>query len=274
MREYSCQFGPQSRLTGIVTEPLGKLANVCCILVSAGLVPKFGPYRLYTVLARRLAACGIRVLRFDLGGIGDSGLGEGNLPLKERTAREIASAVDYLAQRHPGTDIVLGGLCSGAEDSFRYSENDERVRGVAMIDPFSYRTRGFAWRHFLFRLRRRTLYWLKLYEPLVQPAGTGAVPGIGAHSLVKYHHMEHPESERILRRLVARKVRTLFIYTGGMSELFNHRGQLRKMYPQVDFRDRVALAYLPHMEHTQMLQEDRDLMVESIRRWFETGWPA
>jgi len=274
MKEYSCQFGLQGRLNGIVTEPRDGQAKAAFILVSAGLVPRFGPYRLYAILARHLSACGFRVLRFDLGGIGDSGPGEGNLPLKERTAREISAAVEFLAARHPGTDIVLGGLCSGAEDSFRYAEHDERIRGVAMIDPFCYPTAGFGWRHFLFRVRRRILHLLKLYEPLPHPGSAGTLAGTGAGSLIKYHHMDHAESERILRGLLARNARILFIYTGGMSEGFNHRGQLRKMFPGIDFRGRVALEYLPGMEHTQMLQEDRDRMVTAIGGWFEMGWPA
>jgi pimeloyl-ACP methyl ester carboxylesterase len=274
MREYSCQFGPQGRLAGVVTEPPAKVARAACILVSAGLVPKFGPFRLYTLLARSLAACGFAVLRFDLGGIGDSRSGEGSLPLRERTSREIGAAVDHLAKLHPEMDIVLCGLCSGAEDSFRYAEKDQRIRGVAMIDPFCYRTSGWGWRHFLFRLRRRMLYLLRIYEPLTYPAATGAVPGTAADSLVKYQHMDREDSGRILRTLLARDVRALFIYTGGMSEHFNHRGQLRKMFMEVDFRDRVALEYLPHMEHTQMLEEDRNLLVATIGGWFEMGWPA
>lgn len=274
MKEYSCRFGSQGHLSGIVTEPRDQRAKATFILVTAGLLPKFGPYRLYTLLARHLTARGFRVLRFDLGGIGDSGLGEGNLTLKERTTREISAAVDFLAVHHPGTDIVLGGLCSGAEDSFRYAEHDARIRGIAMIDPFCYPTAGFGWRHFLFRVRRRMLHLLKIYQPPTQRAATGAVAGTGADSLVKYHHMDHAESERILRSLLAREARILFVYTGGMSEGFNHRSQLKKMFPEIDFRDRVALEYLPEMEHTQMLKEDRDRMIAAIGGWCEAGWPA
>ncbi len=118
------------------------------------------------------------------------------------------------------------------------------------------------------------LLLLKVYEPLPRPAATGALAGTGADGLVKYHHMDHAESERILRALLARDVRILFIYTGGMSEGFNHRGQLGKMFPGLDFRDYVALEYLPHMEHTQMLQEDRDRVVGAIAAWLDAGWPA
>lgn len=274
MKEYSCQFGPQGRLTGIVTEPRGGRAIATCILVSAGLVPKFGPYRLYTLIARRLAHAGVRVMRFDLGGIGDSGLGQANLPLKARTDFEIATAVDYLAGQHGVESLVLCGLCSGAEDSFRYAEQDQRIRGVAMIDPFCYRTRGWAWRHFLFRVGRRALRMLRVYEPLAYPVTTGAVPVGGADTLIKYRYMDPAEAERILRTLLARQARMLFIYTGGMREFFNHPGQLQKMFPKVDFRDRVTLAHLPGMEHTQMLEEDRDLMVDTIGRWFEANQPA
>jgi len=282
MNESCCQFGPERRLAGIITEPSERALRLGFVLVSAGLLPKCGPYRLYAQLARRLADDGIVSLRFDLGGIGDSGQEHEGRPLKARTELEIRAALDYLSERYDLDGIVLGGLCSGAEDSFRSAASDARVTGVVLIDPFAYRTRGWAWRHVLHRLGRRALRALGLYEPLgaemPQARAEEKRPG-----LVSYKYMERAEARHILRTLVKRNAQVHFVYTAGMREVFNHPGQLRALLRDLDFEVRtisnrgappsfrvgpgvVTLDYLPRIDHTQLLEEDRRRLVEVVAR--------
>src|SRR5262245_42062453 len=132
MRESAVRFGPSQQLAGIVTEGEGPTKRPPLVLVTAGLVPKAGPHRLYAELARRVAKDGTATLRFDLGGIGDSGQPHAGRPLAVRTALEIRAAVELIAGSGSG-EVVLAGLCSGGEDAFRYAEGDPRVRGVLMI---------------------------------------------------------------------------------------------------------------------------------------------
>ncbi|HVR18246.1 MAG TPA: hypothetical protein VMS65_01075 [Polyangiaceae bacterium] len=246
-----------------MTEP-ESVRPIAFLLVSAGLMPKHGPYRLYAELARRVAEDGFRTLRFDLGGIGESLPYDRSLPLRARTAHEISAAIDHLCVEHEIESVVLGGLCSGAEDAFRHAEHDRRVVGVVMIDPFAYRTRGWGWRHLLHRAGRRSLRALGRFESLRREAsGTGQRP---ATRLVDYRYMEQSESERILSALLARNVRAHFLYTAGQRERFNHERQLRAMFPRLDFRDRVTLDYLPHIDHTQLLVADRRIVIEAVTR--------
>jgi dienelactone hydrolase len=269
MKEAACQFGANAQLIGVITEPATSDARTAFVLVSAGLIPKAGPYRLYAQLARDAAAAGFLSLRFDLGGIGDSRQDLRSVPLKERTRIDISAAIDYLSASRGIERVVLCGLCSGAEDSVRYAEKDARVAGVAAIDPFAYRTSGWAWRHFLHRLARRSLRALKLYQPLIKPPVLGT-SGDGG-SLVNYNYMPYAESERILKTLLARGVRVHFVYTGGMRESFNHAGQLRKMFRGSRLGHSITLEYLPRMEHTQELEEDRNAVLDSIGRWLRAG---
>jgi pimeloyl-ACP methyl ester carboxylesterase len=266
MKESPCQFGQQRNLAGIVTEPAaGALpGRVACVLVNAGLVPKFGPFRLYARLARRLSSDGFLTLRFDLSGIGDSRQEYAGLPLQERTMLEIGAAVDYLTERHAAEGVVLGGLCSGAEDSFRYAEGDARVAGVVLIDPFSYRTPGWKWRHLRHRLARRALRVLGVFQPLTAPAAAAPTGTVKGRPLVNYKYMEHAESSRILRAMIGRKARVHFVYTGGMRETFNHEGQLEAMFKGIDFKGLVTLDHFPHTDHTQLLEEDRRRLIEAI----------
>ncbi len=259
MKETACQLGDLGQLAGIVTEPDGPRCGTV-VLVSAGLVPKAGPYRLYAELARHLARLGFLTLRFDLGGIGDSRRGIPGEALRARTALEIAAAVDHLASGYGVEHVVLGGLCSGAEDSFRHAEVDPRVAGVFMIDPFAYRTPGWKWRHMVYRARRRALRASHLYEPPPRHAEHIAV----GRRLVTYAYMPRDESTRILRALLARGANVHFIYTGGMSESFNHPGQMNAMFEGVDLGRRVTVDHLPHLDHTQPMSEDRRELVEAI----------
>ena len=275
MKERACRFGDESHLAGIVTEPDGPPRGRL-VLLSAGLVPKFGPFRLYTELARRLARDQIVTLRFDLGGIGDSRRAHPALPLRERTSREVKAAVDFIAEHYGAGPLVLGGLCSGAEDAFRAAGQDPRVAGVVMVDPFAYRTRGFLPRHLLYRALRRTRRLLGLYRPI--PKVSTAANG-GAERVVNYEYMSRAESTRILGKLIARRARVHFLYTGGARESFNHRGQLKDMFPDVDFAGRVTLDHFPALEHTQMLEGDRARIVDAVAkrlRWvsLERALPA
>ncbi len=272
MKETCLQFGRDQHLIGIVTAPASPPRREACVLVNAGLVPKFGPFRLYAQLARRLAAEGFVTLRFDLGGIGDSRLEYAQHPLGERTRLEIGEAVDHLFERHDLDGVVLGGLCSGAEDSFRYAEGDARVRGAVLIDPFSYRTPGWRWRHLRYRLARRSLRALGLYRPHA-PAASAPDGAAKGKPLVNYKYMGHDESSRILRALLARGARVHFLYTGGMLETFNHERQLRDMFEGVDFRGLVTLDHFPRTDHTQLLEEDRRRLVDAVARRVATTRP-
>jgi hypothetical protein len=266
MKESCCQFGPLGQLAGILTEPDAPAPRVALVLVSAGLSPKCGPFRLYAELARRLSRDGVLTLRFDLGGIGDSHPEYAGLLLEERTKLEIKAAMDHLTERYELEGIILGGLCSGAEDAFRSAEVDQRVTGVVLMDPFGYRTAGWMWRHVLYRSTRRILRALGIHRPLVR-LPVGRPGGVNrAKSLVTYKYMDHEESSRILRTLVKRKGHVHFVYTGGAREVFNHEHQLKAMFSDVDFDGRVTLNHFPRVEHTQLLEEDRHSVVEAIAR--------
>jgi len=257
VKESCCQFGPRQKLAGILTEPARATQRACVVLVSAGLTPKFGPFRLYTELARRLARHGFRSLRFDLGGIGDSGQEYDGRLLEERTQLQIGAALDHLEQRFELGGVVLAGLCSGADDSFRYAEHDSRVTRIVMVDPFAYRAGGFSWRHWGYRCKRRLLRAVGLYRPL---GGARARD----QALVDYESLSHDESSRILQALLSRKVHLHFLYTAGRRESFNHPGQLRAMFPGMDFSDLVELDYLPRVDHTQFREADRRTLIAAI----------
>jgi hypothetical protein len=261
MNEAAVQFGPGGCLAGILTEPPNDRPRSTLVLVTAGLLAKSGPFRLYTELARRVASDRIATLRFDLSGIGDSAPHQSGLPLRARTELEIRAAIDLVVERYGLANVALGGLCSGAEDSLRSAASDARVRRVVMIDPFAYRTAGWFARHVLHRGARRALRALGVYEPL----GTRASGGAGQRPrAVSYNYMERDEAAAALRALLARHGRAHFVYTGGARERFNGRGQLRAWFPDLELEGRVTLDHFPRLDHTQLFAEDRKLVIEAV----------
>ncbi len=256
MTERAIQFGKGGRLSGVFTDAREGKSRLCVGLVNSGLMPRSGPYRVYTQLARALAPHGISTLRFDLGGLGDSGTrSEGRL--LDRTREEIGEAVQTMVTLAPESELALGGICSGAEDSFRYAASDARVTRTVLVDPFAYRTAGWGWRHMRHRLYRRALRAAGLWRPM---------PGSGDAELIDYQYMPREEASRLLAGQVARGSAVHFVYTSGRHELFNHAAQLAKMFPALNLGTRTTVDFLPEIGHTQMLQAERDLLISTIVR--------
>lgn len=271
MKETTCHFGKQNRLKGILTSPSSETrTDITLILITAGFVMMSGPFRIYTLLARKAVDLGIRTLRFDLGGIGISEQIHTGLTIKQRTDKDIAAAIEFLDVTNGKQQFVLFGICSGAEDSFRYAEQDSRVKGVVMVDPHSYKTSGWKWRHIFsrYRFNKAILKIVKLLDHS-QPDEDYPYSNFleNNDNLVDYQYMNIEESSGILKKMIARKTLVHYIYTGGALSTFNHKSQLAKMFKGIDFEGIVTLRHLPQIGHTQLLEEDRDLLIEEITKW-------
>jgi uncharacterized protein len=109
-------------LFGIVHEPPSPRADLAVILLSPGVKSRVAPHRLYVKTAEALCALGIRVLRFDFYGLGDS---EGTLSevyLADlyraiqlgRYVEDTHAALDWMASTYGTRRVVVAGLCGGA----------------------------------------------------------------------------------------------------------------------------------------------------------------
>lgn len=248
MKEEAIQFGPGGQLAGVVTTPAAGAPRECIGLVNSGLMPRSGPYRVYTQLARRLAEHGIATFRFDLGGLGDSASGIGGR-LRDRTRHEIGAAIGVLTERFPDATLGLGGICSGAEDSFRYADFDSRIARLIMIDPFAHRT--LSW-----RLR------LSVGQTLRALGLRGNREAGEDTELIEYHYMELEESGRILRQQSERGASVHFVY----SSVRRHPPALHGVVTNAEHRQRITLDVLPMIGHMQLLQGERDLLISTIVR--------
>ena len=274
MGEKIHRFGPGRGLIGLTTEPATRADDdtPAVILLNAGLVHRIGPYRMHTVLARRLAERGFLAFRFDLSGLGDSHARTDNRSYRERTLEEVAAAMDTLTQHHGVRRFVVAGLCSGAMNAHGIAAADERVAGMILLDAYGYPTARFLFKRYASNAMR-SLHPRKLIthlRSLLQPdPARGGVEGID--------YLDFPPRQEIeadLSKLAARGTRMLFIYTGGVGGYYNYAGQLRDNFRSVDFGDCLQLDYLPAVDHTFTLLKDRHALMARIEGWLQEQFPA
>ena len=106
------------------------------LFLNAGSLHHVGPGRQWVELSRHWAAEGIRCLRMDIGGVGDSPLtgppGEFS-SYPPGALDDVAEGVRFLAPDDP-RQVVLLGLCSGAYHSLLAAPSTG-VGGVAVLNP-------------------------------------------------------------------------------------------------------------------------------------------
>ena len=104
------------------------------IVVAGGPQYRAGAHRQFVNLARKLAASGCPVLRFDLRGMGDS---SGAYLGFEQSEPDIRAAIDgFMAQQPQLREIVLIGECESASGILFYAWRDARVKGAVLINPW------------------------------------------------------------------------------------------------------------------------------------------
>lgn len=148
-RERAIHFGPDDRLFGILTEPVRQNPDASAIILfTTGSEYHVGPNRLYVSLARRWAADGHVVLRYDLGGIGDSlappGIGD-NVAYPAHALDDARAAVALVRSAAPATRRVMAiGLCSGGWLAFRGALDGLPLDAIVAINPPLYLRDGSA----------------------------------------------------------------------------------------------------------------------------------
>ena len=258
-------FGDYDHLVGIIERSCtGQASNVGVILVTPGMLSHSGPFRLHVEIARQLSDAGIPSLRFDLSGIGESfGVGSSG-DSGHRSSDEIRQAMEHLGNETGAEQFILLGLCSGADDSFRAAAKIPEVAGFVSIDGLGYPAGAFAWHrawgHHLPRMIRPAKWvnlirrtWANSDEQTSMPLG---------QDIREYPPQEAAAAQ--LERLAQRGVEMHFVYTGGVSEYYNHADQFFEMFPSLASFENVTAKYFGDMDHVAYLREDRDMLVDHL----------
>lgn len=270
MNERTVTFGADAGLCGVVTEPDKAVENGCAPVVlmwNVGMNHHVGPRRFNVELARALARRGVSSLRFDVSGLGDSEARRDTRSDHERAIADVRDAIAFMEKRRGARTFVLIGFCSSVDAAHIVSVEDERVIGMAYLEGYAYRTRGFWLR-----------YPLRLVDPgRIKRFLKGALPDVFGHELTGtgwrtqrgVYAREYPSTERLLRdyaQMVRAGKRLLFVYVGGDTN-YNHRSQLFEMYVGVEMQKQIDLEYYGGMDHTFFLVRDRRKVIAKVTRW-------
>jgi pimeloyl-ACP methyl ester carboxylesterase len=266
MRERTIRFGPDDALTGIVTLPAAGTStpSTGLLLMSPGALHKIGNCRLNVRLARAAAAAGVPALRFDFSGLGDS-LPRRDVAFEEAARLDAVAALDALCAETGVSRVLSFGLCSGADIGQRLAAEDARIVGLAGIDPWCYADTRAQLTRVVRGLVRK---WHTIPERVLHivrrtRSGGEAAPTMAEVRLVPPQAVMEAE----LAGIAARRVRFLALFTSGMFETYNYRGQYAAVFRNVPFGDRLVEHYLPEADHLVTDPTHQAWMLEQITQW-------
>jgi pimeloyl-ACP methyl ester carboxylesterase len=268
---------------GIITRPTGDPAEPRRIVLAlnTGVIHRVGHGRMYVTLARRLAAQGNTVLRFDLSGIGDSEKRADALSTTDGALADIREVLDWLEAAMPGTPVVLIGLCTGAHLAVLHGGIDPRVEAAVLLDPFIPRTPMFHVNYhvnyYVQRVRRGVLNrssWSGVGRRLWSVIAR-RYQGEAEGSLEQIVHQGFEDApvrahiEQAYKTAIDRRLTMLMVLTGGMLRYHNYRRQLFDAFPKLRFGDLLKIEYWGATDHVFSHRDDRERLFSRIEAWIE-----
>ena len=135
IRERAVRLGPIG-LFGITTVPEGGGAGPWMMFVNVATEHHIGPGRLWVDLSRQWARHGIRSVRFDVSGVGDSPVHPGqheNVPYARQWLDDLPALASAVSPEDPAGTVFIG-LCSGGYGAFEAGLK-LGARGAYVINP-------------------------------------------------------------------------------------------------------------------------------------------
>lgn len=283
MREFACDFGSNASLVGIYTQAgqpgvdekaiAKQLRKPVVLLISSGLLPNTGPYRLYVRLARHLAKMGFDSFRFDLSGIGDSERSTDSVPRAQQQIRDIALAMDYVEQEFNNSTYVAMGICTGADNAHRAMLADHRIVGAIGIDGYYYKTPRY-YSNYLFRqLPRRLLKGERWGTKLVEIStlfrnlveGRGKLNQQPVTVPYRWAVPDRQQTAADYTAFIERDVSKLCVFTASWP--YNYLRQHADAFPEVIFGNNIQVRYLENAEHVFPLTQERQQLTDTVTDW-------
>ena len=262
MQEQAFRFGRARHLVGVAGLPASPEQDVVGVIVlNAGLVHRIGPFRLHVEMTRRLNAQGYPTLRFDLSTIGDSASSGESQTRKQQICADVADAMQLLGEQAACKRFVLIGLCSGSQSAHMVACSDAKVAGAVFLDGYAYRTLGYRLRYYVPRLldARR---WMRVFS-----RNRKANQGGSSEPTFTVAPLPQAVVRADFAGMLDRGIKLCLIYSGGISQYFNHARQFRECFGRVMAHPDVSTSFLKEADHTYILTGDRNRLLDGIERW-------
>lgn len=275
--EQALLLGPRKSMVGVIT-PASTQVSVpdapFIVILNAGIIHRVGPNRMHVLLARSLAAAGFGVLRVDLSGLGDSEARNDGLAPLDATMADIRDILDMLQATRQVQRVVLVGLCSGADHSIIYAGTDERVVGVALMDPSIPRTVGYYVHHYGHRILgvRAWVNFALGRHPVWHAMKRRMSPAPAeADAEVRGPSLEDPKVRAFLQNAYGCALNSgaqlLAVLTADRERQHNHRRQLLDAFPQLSFGKQLRLEYFKDCDHTFTSAANRARLIDLVVAW-------
>lgn len=275
LKEKTVLLGKSKSLVGVITNPPEvEEQRPAIILLNSGLLHRVGPNRLYVKIARKLAAKGFVVLRFDLSGIGDSRMSNAVENYDEQTAiiRDTQDVMNYLSETKGIQQFILMGLCSGGSNAFQVACHDDRVIGVNLIEGFAFPTSGYFAQSYSSSLLSLRSWWRlisgqseiwRLIRGLVKFQTSKKV-----RQLTENLHV--PAKEKLisgLHILVKRNVNLCFIYSATGSAYYNYRKIFEEEIAKLPSTQKPGIDIIKETDHLFTLIYHQEMLLNLIQDW-------
>lgn len=273
---------------GVITRPTVQPAEPrpLVLALNSGVIHRVGHGRMYVTLARRLAATGHTVLRFDLSGVGDSEKRTDALSTLDGALADIGEVMDWVDNAVPKTPVVLIGLCIGAQNALARGGIDPRVEGVVLLDPFIPHTSRFYVNFYVRKAVRNAFNpsaWSSFGRQLLSALGERrrrrtkgegeAAPDESFQQRIEDAPVRN-QIENAFKTAIDRRLKMLMVLTGGMTLQHNYRRQLFDAFPQLRFGDLLKLEYWGDTDHVFSHGADRERLFSRIESWLNDLRPT
>lgn len=268
--ERVVQFGPMGGRVGVLTAPRGQSANSALLILGAGILHRIGPSRASVAVARYLARQGVRSLRFDHAGIGDSD--RGNERLRETVLADVSDGVDILLRGCRGAQAPLAilGFCSGADTAIVCAGLDERIGRLALFDPLVPRTSGHFARVVRRQWSRATVggFIARVRRRVKRMPETRAPEAPNYFGLVAANGREFRDTLELLN---ARRVQRLWLMTSGVRDYCSDPRQIAEVLGRGASMHLDRVEWNAAADHVLSSVGQRDWLCRTMASWMSTA---
>ncbi len=269
MRNCKAMWLAESQqLFAIQHRPTRQASPTGALILNAGLLHNVGPFRLHVLLGDALSEAGFVVTRLDQSGKGESARRRG-VKRNDSLLQDYDDALNSMAAEGV-RQVVIIGLCSGADDGTFIAENRDSVMGLVSLDGFAQRNFKFYLRDYASRIFRPRAF-VRIMRKLVRRFGRQSSERTDLASL---DIRDWANDEQMLQRfanLMERGGKVLSVFTAGQ-DYYNYHGQLADNLRGKVALDNVEEDFHPKVDHTFFIQQHRTDLVLRIRRWFESNF--